>query len=115
MAEAAPTKTAEPTAKPVKMELLRNYVPRNLLRIVGWMKPAVLQKTVAGEMKEIEPAEWREGEAKPAKFAGTGFGETVDPKTGKTKHAKLWAGTVIEVPEDEARDMRKLKIGEAYI
>ncbi len=102
MAPAAPTNTA-PAPKGVKMELLRNYVPKTLLSIVGWQKPAVLQKTVGGEMKEIEPAEWREGEAKPAKFAGTGFPN------------KLWAGTVIEVPEDEARDMRKLKIAEAYI
>lgn len=101
MADAAPTKT-EPV-KGVKMELLRNYVPRNLISIVGWQKPAIMQKTAGGEMKEIEPAEWRAGEPKPPKYAGTGFIN------------KLWAGTVIEVPEDEARDMRKAKIAEAYI
>lgn len=102
MTQVAPNPTTEP-AKTVKMELVRHYVPKNLISIVGWQKPAVMRKNAAGEMKEIEPAEWREGEMKPPHFAGTGFPN------------KIWAGTVIEVPEDEARDMRKLKIAEAYI
>jgi len=95
-------KTPDPI-KTARMELKRNYVPKNLVSIVGWQKPAVMRKNAAGEMREVEPAEFREGEMKPPEYAGTGFPN------------KIWAGTIIEVPEDEAREMRKLQIAEAYI
>ncbi len=102
MADATPNQN-KPAPKPVKMELKRNYVPKTLISIVGWMKPAVLRKNAAGEMKEVEKEEWRDGEMKPPHFAGTGFPN------------KIWAGTIIEVPEDEAKEMRQKQIAEAYI
>lgn len=101
MADAAPNVTTAPSG--VKMELVRNYVPKSLLRIVGHQKPAVIQKNAAGQMVEIAAAEWREGEMRPSVYPGTGFPN------------KIWAGTVIEVPEDEAREMRRLRIAEAYL
>ena len=92
----------EPAVKAVRMELLRNYVPINLLSIIGWNKPAVTKKNAAGQMVEVEPAAFVEG-PKPAPYPGAGFPN------------KVWAGTIIEVPEGEARDMRAKKIAEAVI
>lgn len=92
-----------PTIKSVKMELLKNYVPLNLLRIIGYKKEAVQRKNAAGQMITIEPEAFIEGEMKPSVYPGTGFPN------------KIWAGTVIEVPEPEAKRMRQLKIAEAYI
>lgn len=103
MADAAPNVIETAPVKAVKVELLRNYVPKKLLSIVGWEKPAIMRKNAAGELKEIEPAEFRNGEMKPPSYPGAGFPN------------KVWAGTIIEVPEDEAREMRKLKIAEAVI
>jgi hypothetical protein len=89
--------------KMVAMELKRNYVPLKLGRIVGYQKEARIVRNAAGENKEVEPAEFIEGEMFPPVFAGVGF------------ERKIWAGTVIEVPEDEAKTMRKLGIAEAYL
>jgi hypothetical protein len=102
VADATPNVTAEPTVKAVRMELNRNYVPVKLLSVIGWNKPAVLKKNAAGQMVEVEPAEFVEG-PKPAPYPGAGFDN------------KIWAGTIIEVPEDEAKRMRSLKIAEAVI
>lgn len=110
MTEVAPNPPAAASVPPapqprtgVKMELNRNYVPKDLIRIVGHQKPAVLRKNAAGDMREEEPAEWRAGEMKPPVYPGTGFPN------------KIWAGTVIEVPEAEAQEMRAKKIASVYI
>lgn len=96
MAEATPTKT-------VKMELKRHYVPHNLIAIIGYERPARFVKNAAGEMKEAEPAAFIDGEMYPPIFAGVGY------------ENKIWAKTVIEVPEDEAKTMKRLGIAEGYI
>lgn len=98
-----PAEQAPEPVKGIQMELVRNYVPVSLLRVVGWKKPALMRKNAAGQMVEVEPEEWMEGQAKPAPYPGAGFDN------------KLWAGTVIEVPEAEAKRMRTLRIAEAYI
>lgn len=92
-----------PTTKTVKMELKRHYVPHKLISIVGYERPARFTKNAAGEMKEVEPAAFIEGEVFPPIFAGVGY------------ENKIWAKTVIEVPEDEAKVMRQKGIAEAYI
>lgn len=89
--------------KTVKMELKRHYVPRKLVSIVGYERPARFVKNAAGETKEVEPAKFIEGEMFPPIFAGVGYDN------------KIWAKTVIEVPEDEAKVMRQKGIAEAYI
>lgn len=107
MAEATPNVTTPAPApvaeKAVKMELTHNYVPLKLISIVGYQKPAVTRKNAAGQMIEVEPAEFIEGQMKPPVYPGTGFPN------------KIWAGTVIEVPEAEAKVMRQRKIAEAYL
>lgn len=95
-----------PTTAPVKtlmMELKRHYVPHNLVAIVGYQRPARFVKNAAGDMKEIEPAAFIDGKVFPPIFEGVGYPN------------KIWAGTVIEVPEEEARVMRQKGIAEAYI
>lgn len=92
-----------PTQKTVKMELKRNYVPHNLISIVGYERPARFVKNAAGEMKEAEPAAFIDGEIYPPIFQGVGYAN------------KIWAKTVIEVPEDEAKTMKRLGIAEGYV
>lgn len=95
--------TTAPAPKMVAMELKRHYVPHKLGRIVGYQKEARIVKNAAGEKVEVEPARFVEGEVFPPIFAGVGFDN------------KIWAGTVIEVPEDEAKTMRAKGIAEAYL
>jgi len=94
---------APKAAKTVAMELLKHYVPKKLISIMGYNKPAIVQKGPDGRMHEVEKAAFIDGEARPAPYPGAGFAN------------KIWAGTVIEVPEDEAKEMRAKKIGEAYL
>jgi hypothetical protein len=95
--------TTAPTAKAVKMELKRNYVPKQLLAIVGYQQEERKSKDAAGREYVTQERKWVEGEMYPPIYAGVGFPN------------KIWAGTVIEVPEDEAREMRSKGIAEAYL
>lgn len=101
MTEVAPN-TATAT-KLVAMELKRHYVPQGEIKIVGHLRPAKVVKDAAGHEVEVAPETFIEGEMYPSVYGGVGFAN------------KVWAGTVIEVPEDEAKTMRKLGIAEAYI
>ena len=89
--------------KMVKMELKRNYVPLKPYTIIGYERPARFVKNAAGEMKEAEPAAFVEGETFPPLFPGVGY------------DGKIWAMTIIEVPEAEAKVMRAKGIAEAYL
>ena len=102
---AAPVETAPEPAKvkTLAMELKRHYVPHDLVRIVGYQKAARVVKNAGGERVEVEPARFVDGEMYPPIFPGVGF------------DGKIWAGTVIEVPEAEAKTMRLKGIAEAYI
>lgn len=93
----------ETTGKTIAMELLKHYVPKKLVSVLGYNKPAILRKGNDGKMHEIEAAAFIDGEMKPAPYPGAGFPN------------KIWAGTIIEVPEAEAKEMRARKIGEAYL
>lgn len=99
MPSAAPIEKSAP-AKLVSMKLLRNYVPMGQHQIVGYHKEARVMKNAAGQMIEVEKAEFIPGEAKPPAQAGVGYPN------------KIWAGTVIKLPADEAKRAYDLKIGE---
>ena len=106
MANAALDQTVTPAPEPIKtikMELLRNYVPRKLISIVGYLRPEKKVKSAGGQTVVIQSEEWIPGEMKPHELAGVGYPN------------KIWAGTVIEVPEDEGRVMRANKIAEVYL
>lgn len=101
MSQDAPN-TAAPS-KTVAMELKRHYVPMGDYSIVGHTRPAKVVKDAAGHEVEVAPEKFIDGEMYPPIYGGVGFKN------------KVWAGTVIEVPEAEAKTMRKNGIAEAYI
>lgn len=101
-------------AEPQKMFpvlLQKNYVPMGEYEIVGYLKEAVKAKDAAGNWKIIEPEQFVKGEMKPHESPGVGFGAMV-MKDGSTVNAKIWAGTQIKVPVDEAKYVVSKKIAE---
>lgn len=85
--------------KMARVKLDRNYVPRGPYTVAGHTRPEIKRKDSAGREVIIQHEEFVPNEPMPAAIAGTGF------------VGKLWAGTVIEIAESEARDMVKQKIG----
>ena len=83
---------------PVK--LLKNYVPTGKHEIVGYTKAAVRQKNAAGQWVELEPEKFMTGEAKPPAYPGAGYAN------------KIWAGTHIRLPVDEAKTVIAKRIAE---
>lgn len=71
--------------------LTKNYAPAGDYEIVGYLKPKVERKDSAGRMIMIEPEAFIEGEIHPAPYPGTGY------------PGKIWAGTTIRLPIDEAK------------
>lgn len=95
-----------PPPKMVKMELIRHYVPKgdvNAIKIVGYQRAEKKTKDSAGNERVVVEAAFIDGEMFPPAHAGVGY------------PGKVWAGTVIEVPEAEAKEMRRLKIADAYL
>lgn len=91
--------------------LNKNYVPLGTYEIVGYLKEAVKQKDSAGNWKVIEKEEFVKGEMKPHHSPGVGFGEMIG-KDGKKVNAKIWAGTQIKLPVDEAKSVIAKHIAE---
>jgi hypothetical protein len=110
----APTPTPEaagfelyadvPAPKLVSILLSRHYRPMGAYEVVGHWKPAVEVKNAAGKMVEISPATVVEGEPMPPPIAGVG-----------SESLKLWAGTVVRLPSEEAKRARRLEIGTVEI
>lgn len=94
---------AVPEVKMVAMELLRNYRPAGAFEIVGHVVPAVIRKDAAGREYEAQASQFIQGEMAPAPMAGVGTS------------GKIWAGTIIRVPQDEGRTMRTNNIAERSV
>lgn len=86
--------TAEPRL--VAMELKRNYVPPPGYEIVGHTRPA--RKDHQGNV--IEPETFIKGEPMPPRYPGAGYKE------------KILAGTIIRLPEAEARKLKNAGIAD---
>lgn len=71
--------------------LTKNYAPMGEYEIVGYLKEAVKQKDAAGTWHILEKEEFVEGAMKPHSSPGVGFPN------------KIWAGTHIKLPVDEAK------------
>jgi hypothetical protein len=99
------------TTKMFPVLLTKNYVPRGEYEIVGYLREAVKQKDAAGNWRIIEPEAFIEGEMKPHQSPGVGFG-AMQMKDGTMVNAKIWAGTHIKVPLDEAKYVVAKKIAE---
>lgn len=80
--------------------LSKNYVPRGEYEIIGYLKEAVKQKDSAGNWRVIEKEEFIEGEMKPHASPGVGYA------------GKIWAGTHIKLPVDEAKALISRKAAE---
>lgn len=104
-----------PSPRTAKVELTRNYVPRGTYALVGHNRPRIVEKDAAGREHVRQEAAFVPDEMYPPKQAGVGFGPVTDKDGKLIRNGKIWAGTIIEVPEDEARDMRAKKIGEIYL
>jgi hypothetical protein len=85
--------------------------PADTYEIVGYLKEAVKRKDAAGNWRVVEPEEFVQGVMKPHQSPGVGFG-AMEMKDGKTVNAKIWAGTQIKVPVDEAKYVISKKIAE---
>lgn len=106
------TETAAPQpSKLFPVVLLKNYVPAGNYEIVGYLKEAVKQKDAAGNWRVVEKEEFIEGEMKPHASPGVGFG-AMEMKDGTMVNAKIWAGTTIKLPVDEAKTAVAKKIAE---
>jgi hypothetical protein len=113
-------KTKEPDMSPpeaVKTKLFpvilnKNHCPQGEYEIVGYLKEAVKRKDAAGNWRVIEPEEFIKGEMKPHQSPGVGFGEYTDKATGRRFNPKIWAGTQIAVPVDEAKFLVSKKLAE---
>ena len=104
MSNDAPAKTASAaTQKPIAMQLKKNYAPRELVRIVGYNRQEIRAKDAGGREQIIQTAEFIPDLMSPPAYPGVGM------------VGKIWAGTVIEVTEAEAKDMRSKGIAEVYL
>lgn len=93
----------QPSPEPVKLfpvMLTKHYAPKGKYEIVGYLKEQVTAKDAAGNVKIIEPEEFVTGEMKPPPSPGVGF------------PGKIWAGTKIRLPKDEAKFCVSHKIAE---
>jgi hypothetical protein len=96
------TETAAPQ-QPSKMFpvlLSKNYQPVGEYEIVGYLKEAVKRKNAAGNWITVEKEEFIEGEMKPHQSPGVGYA------------GKIWSGTTIKLPVDEAKSVVAKKIAE---
>ena len=88
-----------PVAEPREtVALIRNYRPAGDYEVVGWHKPEVKRKNAAGVEIIVEPAEFIKGEKAPPVISGTGY-----------EH-KIWAGTVLKVGRNEAKNIVRIGI-----
>lgn len=115
-----PRKPKEPDMSPpeakteVKMfpvVLNKNYVPKGAYEIVGYLKEAIERKNALGKMEVIEPEKFIEGEMKPHATPGVGYG-AIEEDGKVVLNAKIWAGTTIRLPLDEAKVLVSKKIAE---
>jgi hypothetical protein len=102
----------QPSEKMFPVLLTKNYVPAGGYEIVGYLKEAVKRKDAAGGWRVVEPEEFIKGEMKPHTSHGVGFGKTVDESGKVLTNAKIWAGTHIKLPVDEAKSVIAKKIAE---
>lgn len=94
----SPPATASEKLFPVVLN--KNYCPAGEFEIVGWLRPKVERKDAAGKMITVEPEKFIEGEMHPPPYPGTGFPN------------KIWAGTTIRLPVDEAKMVVAKKIAD---
>lgn len=96
------TQEAKQVEKLFPVVLTKHYAPLDTTpyEIVGHLRPKVERKNPAGQMVVVEPEKFIEGEMMPAPLPGTGYPN------------KIWAGTHIKLPVDEARRLVAAKLAD---
>ena len=97
------TTVAAPAAEKPKLfpvVLSKNYCPIGEYEIIGYLRPEIRQKDAAGVDRIIQTEQFIEGEMKPHVSPGVGFPE------------KIWAGTHVRLPLDEAKRLVSKKLAE---
>lgn len=84
--------------KLIKMTLDRHYKPVGFYEVIGYNKEEVVKKRSDGTTIVTERAEFIPDIVKPYPISGVGF------------QNKIWAGTVLKVQENEAKQMRADRI-----
>lgn len=95
--------TAAPVAEKSKLfpvVLSKNYRPVGEYEIIGYLRPEIRQKDAAGVDRIIQTEQFIEGEMKPHVSPGVGFPD------------KIWAGTHVRLPLDEAKRLVAKKLAE---
>ncbi|SDG34638.1 hypothetical protein [Pelagibacterium luteolum] len=87
-------------AKLVPMLLKRNYVPMGHFDIVGHHRKEVTEKNASGQIIVKSPAVFVEGEMAPPPMPGVGSDN------------KVWSGTTVRLPIEEAKRAKDLGIAE---
>jgi hypothetical protein len=98
-----PKKTEEAKQEAEKLfpvVLLKNHCPSGNYEIIGYLKEAVKVKDAAGHWSVLSPETFVEGEMKPHTSPGVGF------------PGKIWAGTHIKLPVEEAKRLVAAKAAE---
>lgn len=91
---------AKQPSKMFPVLLNKNYAPIKDYEIVGYLRPEVKRKDSAGNWRVEQKEEFIKGEMKPHESPGVGY------------PGKIWAGTQIKLPVDEAKDVIAKKIAE---
>lgn len=103
--------TSEGAVAMFPVKLIKNYVPKGDYQVVGYLKPEIKRKDAAGVWRILEKEEFIDGHPAPPPHPGAGYGEH-QSKDGSRVNAKIWAGTHIKLPVEEARRLVKLQIAE---
>ena len=91
------------TDEMIPMKLERNYRPAGKFDVIGHTRPEVRKKDPSGKEVVIQTEEWIAGEKMPGVIPGAGF------------ENKIWAGTVIGLPREEALNVQKARIGVPHL
>lgn len=86
-------------AQMISVKLERNYAPIGYYDVVGWDRPEIKKKGPGGQIVVIQEAAFIKDEKAPPAVAGTGYAN------------KVWAGTTIMLPKDEAKRVVDAGIG----
>mgnify|MGYP007071662261 CR=1 FL=1 len=100
--EAAPAVAVPQPEKLFPVVLVKNYMPAPGINyeIIGHLQPKVENKDAGGRVTLVSPEKWIDGEPSPAPIPGAGYPN------------KLWAGTHVRVPVDEAKRLIAAKAAE---
>jgi hypothetical protein len=91
--------------KMVPVLLSRHYRPRGEHEIAGhWTQQVEKKNVLTGKMEVVKPSEFIANEPAPPPMAGVG-----------TSSPKLWAGTLVRLPAEEAKTVRREGIGTVEI